>query len=274
VRNGRTQFFDERSVTEDFATSFLLQTHGWGTDYVNHRYAVGMGPETLPAYFTQQMRWAMGTEWQIRPIIKTLLKTPKVLTPAQWWEYWMVSTYYFVGYAHFIFMLAPIMFMLFDVRPVRSNSTLYLAFFVPYVLSSLNLFFFGMRLRGYGAKGVWLASALSFSSFWIYMKAGAVAVLGLKRAFGVTPKGFGGAIPVRQLWVELTMLIGSAAVSLWALFHIVVLGQMSIAYFVNGIWATYHGILLSTLFLHFNKPVTIKERQQLFESADTAAFAA
>ena len=270
VRNGRTQFFDERSVTEDFATSFLLQVNGWGTEYVNHRYAVGMGPETLPAYFTQQMRWAMGTQWQMRPIIRTLLKTPHALTPAQWWEYWMVATYYFVGYAHFMFMIAPMGFMLFDIRPVRSDSMLYLGFFIPYVLSSLNLFYFGMRLRNYSAKGVWLASALSFSTFWIYMKAGGVAIFGLKRAFGVTPKGFGGAIPIRRLWMELTMLVGNCAVSVWCAYHILA-GEVGVAYLVNGTWATYHAALLSTLFLHFNRPVTIRERQPLFTPAEMAA---
>jgi hypothetical protein len=76
-----------------------------------------------------------------------------------------------------------------------------LLFFVPYVLTTLNLYFVAMRFRKYSPKGIWLASALSFSTFWIYMKAGAVAVLGLKRAFGVTPKGVGGAIPVRRLAV-------------------------------------------------------------------------
>ena len=50
---GRRHFFDETSVTEDFATSFRLHAKGWRTDYVNQPYVVGMGPETLPAYFTQ-----------------------------------------------------------------------------------------------------------------------------------------------------------------------------------------------------------------------------
>ena len=270
VRDGRTQYFDERSVTEDFATTFLLHTSGWGTEYVNQPYAVGMGPETLPAYFTQQMRWAMGTQWQTRPILKTLFTNPRVMTPAQWWEYWMVGTYYFVGYAHFIFMLAPMMYMLFDVRPVRHNSALYLLFFVPYVLSSMNLFYFGMRQRRYSAKGVWLASALSFCTFWIYMKAGAVAVLGLKRAFGVTPKGVGGAIPLRKLWVEAAMLVGNYAVAVWCLWHLL-RGDLHVGYVVNGVWAAYHGVVLSTLFVHFNTPVTVHPRAPLFAPATPAA---
>jgi cellulose synthase (UDP-forming) len=264
--NGRTQFFDERSVTEDFATSFKLHTSGWSTDYVNDKYAVGMGPETLQAYFTQQMRWAMGTQWQCREIIKKIVRNPRCMTSAQWWEYWMVSTYYFVGIPNFVFMLAPIMFMLFDVRPVRSDARLYLLFFVPYIIFSMNLFFLGMKLRRYEPKGIWLASALSFSSFWIYTKAACVAVLGLKRAFAVTPKAVGGAIPLRRLWMESTMLAGNIVASAWCIYHLVMThGQL--AYAVNGVWATYHAILLSTLFVHFNTPVKIESRPRLFQPA-------
>ena len=155
----------------------------------------------------------MGTQGQCWPMIKRFFRTPRALTPAQWWEYWMVGTYFFVGIPNFIFMLAPIAFMLFGIRPVRSNTTLYLIFFVPYVICSMNLFFLGMRLRQYDAKGVWLASALSFSTFWIYMKAAMVAVLRLKRAFAVTPKSVGGAIPLRRLWMELTMFTGNCVTS-------------------------------------------------------------
>src|SRR5438034_6545978 len=126
-----------------------------------------MRAETSPAYFTDQIRWAMGTQGQCRPLINAFFRRPRALTPAQWWEYWMVATYFFVGFPNFIFMLAPIGFMLFDIRPVRSNTVLYFAFFIPYIIFSMNLFFVGMKLRGYDAKGVWLASALSFSTFWI-----------------------------------------------------------------------------------------------------------
>jgi cellulose synthase (UDP-forming) len=261
--NGRTHYFDETSVTEDFATTFRLHLKGWRTDYVNEKYAVGMGPETLTAYFTQQMRWAMGTQGQCRPLLKKFLRNPRALTPAQWWEYWMVGTYFFVGIPNFIFMLAPIAFMLLDIRPVRSNATMYLVFFVPYVIFSMNLFFLGMKLRRYDVKGVWLASALSFSTFWIYMKAAMVAVLGLKRAFAVTPKSVGGAIPLRRLWMELLMFTGNCATSAWCVYHLV-LTHGGIAYIANGVWSTYHAVLLSTLFVYFNRPVTVTPPLPLF----------
>ncbi|MDO8680170.1 MAG: glycosyltransferase [Acidobacteriota bacterium] len=267
---GRRHFFDETSVTEDFATSFRLHAKGWRTDYVNQPYVVGMGPETLPAYFTQQMRWAMGTLAVGLQVGRKLLKNPRALGAGQWWEYLMSGSYYFVGFANFIFMLAPIMFVVFDVRPMRTQPNLYLFFFVPYIVFTMNAFFFGMWLRHYSIRGVWLASALSFATFWIYMKAAIVALFGLKRAFGVTPKGVGGAIPVSSMLPELVMLVLNAGVALWGTYHLARDGW-SVAYVMNTIWAGYHAILLSTLFVYFNKPVTIAPRRLLFEARTLAA---
>lgn len=267
---GRRHFFDETSVTEDFATSFRLHEKGWSTDYVNRPYVVGMGPETLPAYFTQQMRWAMGTLAVGLRIARRLCTNPRALRPAQWWEYLMSGSYYFVGIANVIFMLAPILFVVFDVRPMQTQPSLYLIFFVPYIVFTMNAFFFGMWLRRYSIRGIWLASALSFATFWIYLKAAVVAVLGLKRAFGVTPKGVGGAIPISSMLPELVMLVSNAGVASWGT-YLLVRDGWGIATVMNTIWAAYHAVLLSTLFVHFNKPVTIAERRLLFESKPLAA---
>ena len=257
VRNGRVNYWDESSVTEDFATTYQLHLKGWRTDYVNEKYAVGMGPETLASYFVQQMRWAMGTQGQTRILLRDLFTRPRAMKPAQWWEYWVGSTYYFVGYANFIFMLAPICFMLFDVKPIQSRTDVYLAFFAPYIVFTMNAVMFGMHLRKYSLKGVWLASALSFSTFWIYMRAGMVAVLGLKRAFGVTSKGVGGKIPLRSLAVEFTMFLANCAIVVWGLYKMLAGGGDAVAYGLNTIWAGYHAILLSTMFFHFNKSVNV-----------------
>lgn len=262
--NGRQHYFDESSVTEDFATSFRLHAKGWRTDYVNQPYVVGMGPETLPAYFTQQMRWAMGTLAVGLQVLKQLVRNPRLVRPAQWWEYLASGTYYFVGCANLIFMLAPIMFMAFNVRPLRTQTNLYLFFFVPYIVFTMNLFFFGMWMRHYSLRGIWLASALSFATFCIYIKAAIVAIFGLKRAFGVTPKGVGGSIPVVQMLPELVLFIGNLVTALWGTYQLA-RGGWSTAYVMNTIWSAYHALLLSTLFFYFNRRVTIVPRRQLFE---------
>jgi cellulose synthase (UDP-forming) len=270
IVNGRQHFFDETSVTEDFATSVRLHAKGWRSDYVNQPYVAGMGPETLPAYFTQQMRWAMGTIAVGLQVARRLLTNPRALGAGQWWEYLLSGSYYLVGFANCIFMLAPIMFILFDVRPLRAQSNLYIFFFVPYIAFTMNAFFFGMWLRRYSIRGVWLASALSFATFWVYMKAATVALFGLQRAFGVTPKGVGGAIPISRMLPELVMCASSAAVALWGSYRLVTDGW-SVAYVMNTVWAGYHAILLATLFVYFNRPVTIPPRRLLFEPAAIAA---
>ncbi len=267
---GRRHFFDETSVTEDFATTVRMHAAGWRTSYVNRRYVVGMGPETLSAYFTQQMRWAMGTLGVGLRVLRQLFRNPRMLTLGQWWEYLLSGSYYFVGFANLIFMIAPVLFVGFDVRPMRNDDGLYLWFFIPYIFFTMNLFFFGMALRNYSLKGVWLASALSFATFRTYIAAGLVALFGLKRAFGVTPKGVGGAIPLWKLWPELLLLLANVATAAFGFFWMLRYG-LEMAYGVNTFWATYHAVLLSTLFVHFNRRVEIPAAQPLFAAAATKA---
>lgn len=266
VVNGRTQFFDEASVTEDFATSVRMHAQGWRSLYVNRPYVFGMGPETLPAYFTQQMRWAMGTLGVGLRLMLRFLRQPTMLRPAQWWEYTLSGTYYFVGWAYFVFMLAPLAWMAFDVRPLRAHAELYLLIFIPYMLFNLNVVFFGMRVRGYPILGVWLAMALTFCTFWTYMKAGIVALFGLRRAFGVTPKGVGGAVPLRQMGVELLMLTTNLLTAAAGLVFMMFEGP-SLAYLINTFWAAYHAFVLSILFVYLNRRVTIPERRRVFTPA-------
>jgi hypothetical protein len=139
--------------------------------------------------------------------------------------------------------------------------------FLPYIATTVSFFFLGMKLRGHPVRAVWLATALSFGTFWIYVKAGLVAMFGLKRAFGVTPKGVGGALPLRALKVELAMLGLSAATALAGLWHLARVGPDP-AYLANTLWASYHVVLLGFLFVFFNRPVEIGRRQLLFEPAE------
>jgi cellulose synthase (UDP-forming) len=263
VRHGRQEFFDESSVTEDFATTVSLHAAGWRTEYLNRAHVLGMGPETLPAYFTQQMRWAMGTLGVGLRLMRRLLNSPRALTRMQWWEYLLSGTYYFSGLANLIFILAPPLFLAFDVRPVRLDGHVYLLLVFPQIAFNMGTYLVAMRLRGVPLRSAWLASALSFSTFWTYSKAALVALFGLKRAFGVTPKGVGGRVPLRSLLPELAAFVASATSVLAALACMALVGPQ-LPYLVNGFWALYNAAQLATLFVHFNRPVEIAARPTLF----------
>jgi cellulose synthase (UDP-forming) len=261
---GRRHFFDETSVTEDFATSLRLHSSGWRTSFINRTYVVGMGPETLAAYFTQQMRWAMGTLGVGLRALRLFLRRPRALTPMQWWEYMLSCSYYLIGLVNLVFLLSPIAFIILGVRPLRTASSLYLLVFLPYVATTVSFFFIGMKMRGHPVRAVWLATALSFATFWTYTKAALVALFGLKRAFGVTPKGVGGALPLRGLKMEVAMLVLSAASVVMGVWHLAMYGADA-AYVANTFWAAYHVVLLLVLFLYFNRPVDVGARQLLFD---------
>jgi cellulose synthase (UDP-forming) len=203
-------------------------------------------------------------------ILKLAITQPRLLTPGQYWEYLLSGTYYFVGFANLVFMIAPIAFLLFGVRPVHTASDLYILFFVPYIIFTMNLFFFGMKLRKYPVRGIWLASALSFASTWTYAKAGAVALFGLKRAFAVTPKGVGGRVPISNMPVEVGLFGLNVLAVLVGLYYLVFVTRET-AYFVTTFWAAYHAVLLSTLFFYFNRPVQISAKDVMFRDASLAA---
>jgi hypothetical protein len=101
------------------------------------------------------------------------------------------------------------------------------------------------------------------------MKAAMVALFGLKRAFGVTPKGVGGSIPITHMLPEFALFTGNLVTAMWGLYKMATVG-VSTAYVMNTIWASYHAALLSTLFLYYNRPVTIAERRLLFEPVTAA----
>jgi cellulose synthase (UDP-forming) len=210
------------------------------------------------------MRWSIGTLGILRRLAGDVVRRPDSLTLGQWWEYLLSCTYYFVGWANCVFFLMPVLFLVFDVRPLIASPLAYASAFVPYFVSSLGLFYISMGRRGYRIRDLWMGQALGVSTFWVYMQAAVGAMLGRKRAFGVTPKGVGGKLPLQALWPQVTVILMSYVAGLWGLLRFIYL-ESAPAILVNVFWAWYHVALFVVLFLHFNRPITIEERPSLFD---------
>src|SRR6185437_10538769 len=52
--------FPEKSLTEDFQLSITLHELGWRSAYVPEVLALGLGPEDMASYVSQQLRWSRG----------------------------------------------------------------------------------------------------------------------------------------------------------------------------------------------------------------------
>jgi cellulose synthase (UDP-forming) len=246
---------DDNTVTEDFATSINLHAKKWDSAYYNQVYAYGLGPETLSAYFTQQQRWAFGTVktgWQ-------LLKNLGRLRLGQAWEYFLSTTYYWIGLINLIFMLLPLLYIFFGIKPLRQDVFTYLMLFVPYLIFSMNMFYTGMEQRGYRLTDMLLGQQVNFLCFPVHIVGAISGFFGLKRPFGVTPKGVTGRMGWLALWPQLLMLVLSAIAFVYGL-YLYVSGKErnTAAILINSLWALYHVFLLSGVF-RLNKPVRARE---------------
>ena len=245
--------FDERSVTEDFATSLRFHMKGWSSAYLNKVCAFGMGPEDLGGYFKQQFRWALGTVGLLRSIAREFLRGPGRLPKAKWWEYFLSATHYFVGWIFIVMAVCPILYLFLDVPSYFARPELYFLFFLPYIILTVTIFLYSMSQRRYGfwelAQGI-LLQAITFP---VYMKASLLAVLGVRGSFGITPKGGSTSLPLVRLWPQLGLGLACLAGFTWGMLRLWYGDGPTLALLTNSGWCLYHFAILSTT-LHFNFP--------------------
>lgn len=120
-------------ITEDMATGMLLQTNGQKTVFVNETLAVGLSPETYADLLKQRDRWCRGN---IQVIRKWNPMTIKGLSPMQRLLYMDGIHYWFFGVYKMIYLLAPIMFLVFNIYSIQTDFATLVAFWFPAFLSS------------------------------------------------------------------------------------------------------------------------------------------
>ncbi|MFH0986335.1 MAG: glycosyltransferase [Candidatus Omnitrophota bacterium] len=241
---------DERTLTEDFSTSLRLHAHGFSSLYYNHVGAFSMGPEDLNSYFTQQFRWASGTLQVLRDLFWLLLTRPFSLKPWQWFQYFLSSTYYLIGFAFFSLILGPLLYIFFKVPSFYASPSVYFLSFLPYVILSTSVFYFSLRKRNYKPWDLVLGQFLGAMTFLVYVQAALAVLSGSKLSFGVTSKVKGKAMSFRALWPQLAVLMLTFAAPVWAANRYVYEHEPSLI--INGFWAIYQFLIFSTIF-YFNR---------------------
>lgn len=243
--------FDEKSVTEDFATSLKLHANGWGSLYNNKVLAFGMGPEDLGAYFKQQFRWATGTISILRSLPKKLLTNPKQFTLSQWWEYFLASTHYMVGWVYFVMFLLPIVYLIFDIPSYLAKPEIYIMAYTPYIVISTFMFFWTIMQRKYRPMELVPALLINSVSFVVYMKASFFALLGIKTKFGITPKQGANILSFKDLIPQLAISLACIFAIVWGLQRLYYEEDTGFSLQMNIFWCLYNLVTIS-FFLYFN----------------------
>lgn len=152
-----------RDHSEDIWTTILLHEEGYETVFYNKILANGKAPETISSFFRQQNRWARGGFSLFFTHNPLFIKT---LTIDQRLQYFFSNIHYFSAFTMLIYVLFPIIYLLFGIHPMditKDNGWFfhYLPFFITIYL--LPWFLLG---------NIKLATiATSLASFSPYLKA-------------------------------------------------------------------------------------------------------
>lgn len=106
------------TVTEDMDLGLRMRRLGLMIRYHNKPLAVGLAPETFKDYLSQRLRWAAGT---IQIFLFNRGVFFKNLTGPQKTFYLSGLFYYFFGFPRLIFIMSPILYLLYDIKPLAAS---------------------------------------------------------------------------------------------------------------------------------------------------------
>jgi len=226
------------TITEDMATSMLLQAKGFKTLFVNETLAMGLSPDAFSDYVIQRDRWCRGN-------IQVLKKWNPLTLPGlnfmQRLIYFDGVLYWFFGLQKIIYNLGPILFLITGIPIYYSDVFTMLLFFVPtYYVSSLIFTLFNHKTRTY----TWAHIYESALAPYLLLSAFSELLFSRKAGFSVTPKGSSTEKSYYAFKVALPHLV-LAAFSITALgfgIHKMLtdVNYMIPVYMVNLFWLLYN----------------------------------
>lgn len=122
------------SITEDAETALTLHARGWHSAYLARPMVAGLAPETFSSLILQRTRWAQGM------VQILLLKNPLLmpgLTMAQRLGYLSSCLYWLFPVARFIFLVAPLCFLIFGRHIYNVSGSEFLVYTIPHFIGSM-----------------------------------------------------------------------------------------------------------------------------------------
>jgi cellulose synthase (UDP-forming) len=175
--------FQTITLTEDLHTSMVLHSKGYKSIYLNKILVAGLAPESYRSYLKQRQRWTRGGV-QVFLMDNPLWK--KGLTFMQRVHYLGSIFYFFHGWARFIYLIAPLSYLLLDRAPLNAAVPDLMNFYIPYYI--IGLMVFNRMSLGY-RNPFWSDMYETVMCFFISWTAFATFFSPWNNKFLVTPKG-------------------------------------------------------------------------------------
>lgn len=254
------------SVTEDMATAMRLHALGYRSIYHPRVLVHGLAPEDLRTALQQRLRWAQGT-------IQVMLRENPLrypgLTLMQRLMYFSTMWSYLSGFFAVIYLIAPVLYLVFGWLPVNSVSSEFFWRLIPYLVVNQLLF----TVIAWGLP-TWRGQQYSLALFPIWIKSVTSAIgsvhFGQKLGFVVTPKTRQSGVSLQLVRPQLVMMGVLVVAILVGVGRLVLnLHDDTIPVGVNVVWAVYDLVALSVVLdAVFHKPAEDAEGTPL-ESAAT-----
>ncbi|GDX81586.1 cellulose synthase [Deltaproteobacteria bacterium] len=231
------------SVTEDMATAMRLHALGYRSVYHHEVLAVGLAPDDLRSALQQRLRWAQGT---MQVFLRENPLAVRGLTWPQRLMYFSTVWSYLSGFASVVYLLCPVLYLLFGLSPVQAYNGALLTRLVPCLVVNQLVFI----VVGYGLP-TWRGQQYSLALFPLWIEAVATAVrnvyFGVHLPFVVTPKTRQGGAQWSLVRPQLVMLALLALAIGKGLVQVGLGRGDTFPILINMAWATYSVVMLGVV---------------------------
>ncbi|BAU12084.1 cellulose synthase catalytic subunit [Leptolyngbya sp. NIES-3755] len=242
------------TVTEDCHTSLRLHSSGYETVYYDKIMVAGLAPEKFSAYVGQQTRWARGMA-QILRRENPLFNPGLDLTIPQRICYFSATSHFFFGFPRLMYALAPVLFLIFGLNPVRGLGLETLAYALPHFLLAAFANYIAYKHVRFSFWNEVYEFAMSFHTAIVTLLALLSPKLG---KFNVTSKGlivdrrtFDWRSTLVLLIIGILVAASIIAVPFWLVFS----PEKTEAVLVNLFWSVFNFTLISAaLLVGFEQP--------------------
>jgi cellulose synthase (UDP-forming) len=214
----------------------------------------GLAPETFSALVGQQVRWARGMA-QILRLDNPLLNFRLKLTVPQRICYFSAMFGFFYGFPRLMYAIAPTLFLLFAINPIRGLGIETLAYAIPHIVLSMNTNFVVSKRVRFSFWNEVFEFALSFYTAIATLMAVINPKLGqfnvTNKGTSVTQRSYDWQATRPLILVAILVVTSLLAVPFWLL----VRPEDTQAILVNALWSGFNLILLlGALLVAYEQP--------------------
>ncbi len=174
-------------LSEDLHTAMQLHAKKWKSVYVPQVLTSGLAPDTLGAYYKQQLKWSRGTFELLFTVYPKLFK---YFTIRQKIHYGIIPLHYLSGFIILTNLLIPIISLLCATTPWKGNIVNFTFLFLPVILSILTIRMYVQKwVMQKSESGIHLTGGILFITTWWFFILGCVyTILRKKIPYIPTPK--------------------------------------------------------------------------------------